>query len=69
MTDKYAHIVEFELSAEAIVIHRLMPSGKRHLYTKIPIADIDARRRNIEGIGRILGEVLVLDTPGLRDIV
>jgi hypothetical protein len=68
MTDiSYVHIVEYESSTNKVVIYRLMSSGKKHLYTEIPIAEIATQRRNLEGLGRILGEALVLDICQLRE--
>jgi hypothetical protein len=64
---KYKHLVEFEPETNKIVIYRVLASGSQHLYTEIPIAKVIEKQRTLEGIGRILGEALILDMAQFRD--
>jgi hypothetical protein len=66
---KYRHIIEYDEKERKVILSRLMDSGKSHLYTEIALDDIDPLRRTLEGLGRMLGEAIVLDTPQLRDEV
>lgn len=63
----YKHTVEYDSTANKIVIFRLLESGERHLYTEIPLDELDENRRNFKHIGQILGEALLLDMADVRD--
>ena len=65
----YVHVVEYDKAENKITIYRLLGSGKRNFYTEIPIGEIAAADKNLEGVGRILGGALVLDMVHLRDTV
>lgn len=63
----HKHLVEYDPETDKITIHRLPDSGNMHLYTEIPISEVDKAQRNLEGLGRILGEALILDMSEFRD--
>ena len=64
---KYRHIVEYEQTTNKIVIHRQFESGQTHLYTELALTQLAQDQMTFEWVGRMLGEALILDTPGLRD--
>jgi|EndMetStandDraft_8_1072994.scaffolds.fasta_scaffold2381186_1 hypothetical protein len=64
---KYKHLVEFKPEENKIAIYRILESGGQHLYTEIPIARIGEQNRTLEGLGRLLGQALILDMNQLRD--
>ena len=66
---QYDHLVEYDEATNKIVIARLFESGKSHLYTELSIGDISPTARTFEGIGRMLGEALILDMRKLCDEV
>lgn len=66
---KYDHLVEYDEAANKIVITRVFKSGNAHLYTELPIDDVDPAGRTFAGIGRMLGETLILDMRKLCDEV
>ena len=68
MTD-IKHLVEYDEGERKIVILRLLEGGSSHLYTEIPLNEVSPSQRTLEGLGRILGEALILDMNRLRDEV
>ena len=66
---KYTHVVEYDADQSRIIVYRLMSTGKKMPYTEIQIGKIESAKRNLEGIGRILGEALILDMVQLRDSI
>jgi hypothetical protein len=65
----YKHLVEYDPEMDKIIIHRVLESGQIHLYTEIPISKINKQQRTLEGVGRVLGETLILDMNKFRDKV
>ena len=63
----YKHLVEYDRTANKIVIYRMLDTGETHLYTEILISKFDERRRTLESIGQALGEALILDMKHFRD--
>jgi hypothetical protein len=64
---KYNHLVEYDREADKIVIHRILDSGQKHLYTEIPLSKINKEQRTLGDVGRMLGEALILDMNQIRD--
>jgi len=64
---RYWHIVDYNEQSRKIVITRVFESGKSHLFTELEIDKVDPSSRTLRTLGRMLGEALILDTPGLRD--
>lgn len=64
---RYRHVVEYDESSRKIVVTRVFESGESHLFTEFPIDRITTPSQRFEALGRMLGEALILDTPGLRD--
>ena len=66
---RYKHVVEYDQNGNKIIITRQFESGQSHLYTELPLTQVSPAERTFEGVGRMLGEALILDTPGLRDML
>jgi len=66
---RYKHLVEYDLEENKIIISRMLESGKVHLYTEIPINELDVSKRTLEALGRMLGEAIILDMNQFRDQV
>ncbi|HZP76505.1 MAG TPA: hypothetical protein VFB45_10215 [Pseudolabrys sp.] len=66
---RYRHVVEYDERARKIVVTRVFDSGESHLFTEFPIDRVTPPSAKFEALGRMLGEALILDTPGLRDEV
>lgn len=64
---KYNHLVEYDREADKIVIHRILDSGQKHLYTEIQLSKINKEQRTLGEVGRMLGEALILDMNQFRD--
>ncbi len=64
---RYRHVFEYDELSRKIIITRVFDSGQSHLFTELQIDQVDPSLRTLAHIGRMLGENLILDTPGLRD--
>jgi hypothetical protein len=65
----YHHLVKYDEETKKIIILRVLESGESHLYTEISTIDIDPSLRTLQGVGRMLGEALILDMSRFRDEV
>ena len=45
---------EYDPEADKIVIHRMLESGQKHLYTEISISEISREQRTLETVGPYL---------------
>jgi len=60
------HLIQAEEGTRLITIYRVDSGGMPTLYTSVSFEE--ARNMGFEKFGRLLGENLILDSPGLRDL-
>lgn len=65
----YQHVIEYDENTATITISRLFRSGEAHLYTKLVLMELEPTSRSLHGVGCMLGEAIIFDTPGLRDLL
>ncbi|UVK51043.1 hypothetical protein DBIPINDM_004253 [Mesorhizobium sp. AR02] len=60
------HLIQAEEETQLITIYRIDSGGMPTLYTSVSFEE--ARKMGFDKFGRLLGENLILDSPGLRDL-
>ncbi len=65
-TPVLGHLIQAEEQSQLITIYRIDSGGMPTLYTSVSFEE--ARKMGFEKFGRLLGENLVLDSPGMRDL-
>jgi len=58
----HSHLVEIDEQSKRLVIYRIYPDGRKHLYTEVALPQCVAADKSVfEQIARTLGENILLD--------
>lgn len=65
----YDHLVCVDEDAKELVVFRVGVDGKRTLFTKVALPQVEGWSAELQDLAKALGENLLIDSPVIRRIL